>query len=205
MDLAAVRYGRICKPCLKSFITVACSLFGVPLVGDFICLVGRIPSRLGLRLWTQKITNLTALCWLNKTLGNVPTRLTPHSSWTYSAPVNTGLQQQVLAATMPYAAGRRVAMSLEKSLMPFDLPPASCRTKTPLPTRTNCSKQLSFVPYTLAVLDYQSPCVSPDRLSGYGVLPYIAAPRFANIKTVALASGLALALQSARQAIHLLG
>ena len=56
-----------------------------------------------------------------------------------------------------------------------------------------------------AVLDYQLPGLSPDRLSGYGVLPYIAAPRFANIRTVALASGMALALQSARQAIHLLG
>ena len=124
------RRGRICKPCLKSFITVSCSLFGVPLVGEFIHLVGRIPSRLGLRLWTQKITNFTALCWLNKTLGNVPTRLAPHSSWTYSAPVNTGLQQQALAATTPYAAGYRVTMSLEKSLRLFTPPAASCRTNT---------------------------------------------------------------------------
>ena len=110
------RRGRICKPGLKSFITVACSLLGVPLVGYFPCLVGRIPSRLGLRLWTQKITNFTALCWLNKTQGNVPTRLAPHSSWTYSAPANTGLQQPALAATTPNAAGYRVTMSLEKSL-----------------------------------------------------------------------------------------
>ena len=115
------RRGRICKPGLKSFITLACRLLGVPLVGDFLCLAGRIPLGLGLRLWTQKITNFTALCWLNKTQGNVPTRLAPHSSWTYSAPVNTGLQQQALAATMPNAAGYRVTMSLEKSLRVFAL------------------------------------------------------------------------------------
>ena len=120
------RRGRICKPGLKSFITVACSLFGVPLVGDFLCFAGRIPPRLGLRLWTQKTINFTALCWLNKTQGNVPTRLAPHSSWTYSAPVNTGLQQPALAATTPNAAGCRVTMSLGKSLEVFSLSPVFC-------------------------------------------------------------------------------
>ena len=53
MDLAAVRYGRICKPGLKSFITATCRLFGVPLVRDFLCLAGRILHRSSLRLWTQ--------------------------------------------------------------------------------------------------------------------------------------------------------
>ncbi len=110
------RRGRICKPGLKSFITATYRLFGVPLAGDFQCLIGRIPPRLGLRLWTQKIIKFTALCWLSKTQGTVPTRLAPHSSWTYSAPVNTGLQQPALAATMPYTAGLRVIISLEMSL-----------------------------------------------------------------------------------------
>ena len=122
------RRGRICKPGLKSFITVACGLFGATLVGDFLCLVGRIPYSLGLRLWTQKITNFTEVCWLSKTQGNVPTRLAPHSSWTYSAPVNTGLQQPALAATTPNDAGYRVTMSLEKSLRLLALCEASRRT-----------------------------------------------------------------------------
>ena len=47
------RRGRICNPCLDSFITVACRLLGVPLVRDFLCLAGRIPPRSSLRLWTQ--------------------------------------------------------------------------------------------------------------------------------------------------------
>ena len=95
-------------------------------------LAGRIPPRLGLRLWTQKIINFTALCWLNKTQGNVLTRLAPHSSWTYSAPVNTGLHQPALAATTPNAAGYRVTMSLEKSLRVFSPIPALCREKIKL-------------------------------------------------------------------------
>ena len=49
-----MRYGRICKPGLKSFITATCRLFGVPLVGYSQCLVGRIPPKSSLRLWTQK-------------------------------------------------------------------------------------------------------------------------------------------------------
>ena len=48
------RRGRICKPGLKSLITAVCRLFGVPLVANLLCLTGRILSRLGLRLWTQK-------------------------------------------------------------------------------------------------------------------------------------------------------
>ena len=74
------RRGRICKPMLKSFITATCRLFGVPLVGDFQCLAGRIPPRRRLRLWTQKIIYFTALFWLSKTQDYVPIRLVPHSS-----------------------------------------------------------------------------------------------------------------------------
>ena len=48
------RRGRICKPGLKSLITAVCRLFGVPLLANLLCLTGRILSRLGLRLWTQK-------------------------------------------------------------------------------------------------------------------------------------------------------
>ena len=51
--------------------------------------------------------------------------LAPHSSWTYSAPVNTGLQQQALAATMPNAARPRVTMSLGKSLRLFSSLPTT--------------------------------------------------------------------------------
>lgn len=68
-------------------------------------------------------------------LRHAPNRLAPHSSWAYSAPVNTGLQQQALAATTPNAAGYRVTMSLEKSLRLFDLSPAFCQTNT-LPSDT---------------------------------------------------------------------
>ena len=161
------RRGRICKPGLKSFITVACSLFGVPLVGDFLCFAGRIPPRLGLRLWTQKNINFTALCWLSKIQGSVPTRLAPHSSWTYSAPVNTGLQQQALAATTPNAAGYRVTMSLEKSLRLFSPILASCRTSTtptytrkppkPAPTRTQFADNTQPATTTL------TPCSTTRR------------------------------------------
>ena len=125
------RRGRICKPGLKSFITATCRLFGVPLVGDFQCLAGRIPPRLCLRLWTQKIINFTALCWLSKNQDHVPTRLAPHSSSTYSAPANTGLQQQALVETTPNAAGCRVTMSLEKSLRLFSPLQELCQANKP--------------------------------------------------------------------------
>ena len=98
--------------------------------------------------------------------------LAPHSSWTYSAPVNTGLQQQALAATTPNAAGYRVTMSLEKSLRLFGLAPASGRTP-PLPTRANYSNQLPLVPHPMTTFGKTVQTTLPSRLSEGGVLPYI--------------------------------
>ena len=122
------RRGRICKPGLHPFICAPCKVFCVPLFCAFLHPAALIPPGLGLWLWTQKPSSLQLSDDRKKRQSNTPSRLAPHSSWTYLAPVNTGLQQQALAATTPNAAGYRVTMSLGKSLRLFGLPPASCRT-----------------------------------------------------------------------------
>lgn len=49
------------------------------------CLVDRIPCRLSLWLWTQKITNFTTLYWLDKLRGIVPNRLAPDTGTSSSS------------------------------------------------------------------------------------------------------------------------
>ena len=91
----------------------------------------------------------------------LPILLSRLASWTYHAPVNTGLQQQALAATMPNTAGHRVTMSLGKSLRLFPSTKSSIRFYVP----ENSSHPPQLIDLSCVTAAHHFPPHSPVRIT----------------------------------------